>query len=349
MANFADYMQQAPSTGTTGGAFKTALTNAINPTPTSGSTSTTGGQNFASAGGAVPPPAPAPAQPAPAQPQQPQAAPTATPSQPAAGADPFAAMGGGVQLPGGQWVPKDHPLAAQAGAAAGAATAQGATAAAPGGPQPITNAASALTAQVPNTPPTTVAGAFQQSLMSKLNQAPMDANNPNISGAISANRQAEQRGLERNRAMMAERAAAQGLDQNAFNSQLTGLAQESAGRQGQFEGNAVMQGARDQAQQLMQALSLGAGMLSQQDQLAMTDKLAQLQAQISREGIASQNQLGMGAQNIQRSLGEGQLNLGLMNTLLNNQQFGQNLGAQTGMFQAGLNSSNMLGLLNALG
>lgn len=35
------------------------------------------------------------------------------------GADPFAAMGGGVQLPTGEWVPKNHPLAQAAGAAPG--------------------------------------------------------------------------------------------------------------------------------------------------------------------------------------------------------------------------------------
>lgn len=39
-------------------------------------------------------------------------------------ADPFAAMGGGVQLPGGQWVPKNHPLAATAGGGVGGGSPQ---------------------------------------------------------------------------------------------------------------------------------------------------------------------------------------------------------------------------------
>jgi hypothetical protein len=50
----------------------------------------------------------------------------ANPAPSANQGDPFAAMGGGVQLPGGQWVPRNHPLAAQgqpapAGPATGAA------------------------------------------------------------------------------------------------------------------------------------------------------------------------------------------------------------------------------------
>jgi hypothetical protein len=47
-------------------------------------------------------------------------------------------------------------------------------------------------------------------------------------------------------------------------------------------------------------------------------------------------------------LGSGQLNLGLLSALLNDQQFGQNLGAQLGMFGANLNQSALLSLIGGL-
>ena len=264
--------------------------------------------------------------------------------------DPFAAMGGGVKLASGGWVPKDHPLA-QAQLAS-QPTAAPSTAPSMAGPQ---TAQQALTSPVtvgattPQGQPTTVAGAFQQSLVNRLNAPAPSASDPAISGAIAANKGAEQRGMEKTRSLLAERAASQGVDQNAFNSQLLGAQQESAGRQASFAGNAVMSQAQQQAQNLTAALALGGSMLSQQDQLAMQDKLAQLNAQIQRESIAQQGSLGQGDLSLRRDLGEGGLNLSLLSTLLNNQQFGQSLGADLGKFSAAQNSSNLSSLLSALG
>lgn len=53
--------------------------------------------------------------------------------------------------------------------------------------------------------PTSVAGAFQQALVNRLAPAPVSAQSPEVAPAIAANRAAEQRGFERNRAMTAER------------------------------------------------------------------------------------------------------------------------------------------------
>jgi hypothetical protein len=259
-------------------------------------------------------------------------------------ADPFG--GNGVKLANGDWVPKDHPLAQGAGATQPAQSGTGT------GPQTTTSALNGPVtpgAQTPQGQPTSVAGAFQQALVNRLAPGPVNAQAPEIAGAIGANRGAEQRGFERNRAMMAERAGSQGLDQNAFNSQVTGLAQERAGREGQFEGQMTRELAQQRAQELTSALSLGGAMLSEQDKMALQKELAQLQAQLTREGTAAQVGLGQGDLSLRDKLGSGQLNLGLLNALLGNQQFGQNLGANLGMFSAGLNQKTISELLGGIG
>jgi hypothetical protein len=254
-------------------------------------------------------------------------------------------------------VDRNHPLYTQAMAAVPqtptpAPTAPGTTAPAPTGPQ---NAQQALTG-TPSQAPTTVAGAFQTALMNKLGSGPVDRNNPELAPALAANRLAEQRAMERNRGLLAERASAQGLDASGgFETGLLGLAQERAGREGQFEGQAVADLARRQSQEIMQALGLTGGLLGQQDQLgfgreelALRDKLAQLQAQLSREGLSQQGQLGNRDLDIRSQLGTGQLNLGLLGLLQNGQQFGQNLGFQSGLASANLNQNALLSLLNGL-
>lgn len=267
-----------------------------------------------------------------------------------ASTDPFAATGGGVQLSGGEWVPKDHKLAAKAPQAPAQAPGPGA---APGqGVAAPTNQALQSPSTVGATPAqgsqTSVAGAFQQALVNQLAPGQISAQSPEIAPAIGANRAVEQRAMERGRAQLAEQAAAQGIDPNGMGSQLRGLQAESALRQGQFEGQAVQGLAGQRAQQLQSALALSGGLLSQQDQMALQRELAGLQAQLQREGLGVQQGLGAGDLSLRRELGTGQLNLGLLGTLLNNQQFGQNLGAQTALGQAGLNQQAILAMLGVL-
>lgn len=250
------------------------------------------------------------------------------------------------------WVPQGHPLYGTPGyvgsqPAAAAPGGAPAGASAPGG-QPQ-NTQQVLNTPVSQAPPTTVTGAFQQALMNRLNQGPADASNPAISGAINANRVAEQRGEERQRRQLAAMAAAQGYDNSgAFDSQRLGLAQNRAEREADFAGNAVRDLARQQSQEIMSALALGGGMLSDQDRLALQERLANLDAQLRREGLSAQTSLGQGDLALRGELGRGQLNLGLLGALLQNQQFGQNLGANLGMFNASQDSSNLRALLGML-
>jgi hypothetical protein len=251
----------------------------------------------------------------------------------------------------GQVVDKNHPLytSAQPAAPAGGGTG---TAAAPPPPQ---NAQQAYTqpvtvgAQTPQGQPTNVAGAFQQALVNKLMPAPVNAQNPEIQPAIQANKLAEQRGLEGGRAQLAERAAAQGFNNSGgFEGLLAGQRQDSAGRQASFEGQQVADLGNRQSQQIMAALGLAGGGLGQLQGFQTQQTLADLDAALRREGLSLQSALGNKELDLRQLLGEGQLNLGVLSALLQNQQFGQNLGFQSGLAGAQLDQNALALLLGGL-
>lgn len=208
--------------------------------------------------------------------------------------------------------------------------------------------------------PATVTGAFQQALLNRLAPGPINAQNPEIAPAIQANQLAEQRGQERQRSLLAERAAAGGYSgSSGFDTQLRQLEQGRTQREGEFEANAIQGLGNRQAQELMAALGLGGQMLGQQDALGLQrygmDQSNALQrygidtdAQLRREGYGLQGNLGGRELDIRDRLGSGQLNLGLLAQLLGNEQFGQQLGANLGMFGADLNFRTMDTLLNKM-
>jgi hypothetical protein len=197
--------------------------------------------------------------------------------------------------------------------------------------------------------PTTVAQSFQQALVNKLNQGPISASSPEVAPAIQANQLSEQRGFDRNRALLAERAAAQGQDlSGGFESQLLGLAQDRAGREGQFAGNAVMQGNQERGINDRAAMASAAGLLGGNAGLSQQQMLAELDAAIRREGLNAQTQLGQGDLALRGRLGEGQLNLGLLAQLLGNDQFGRSLSQNGAQFGASLDQNGLLSILAGL-
>ena len=197
--------------------------------------------------------------------------------------------------------------------------------------------------------PTTVAQSFQQALVNRLNPQPLTAQNDAIAPAIQANKLAEQRGFERNRNLLAERAAAQGTNNSGgFETDLLGLAQNRAGREAAFEGNAVQNLARQQSQDLTSALMMGGNLLGEQERMALQKQLADLDAQLRREGLGAQTSLGNRDIDLRGRLGEGQLNLGLLQALLGNEQFGRSLAQNGAQFGASLDQSGILGILSML-
>lgn len=269
---------------------------------------------------------------------------------PPASPDPFAAMGGGVQVNGG-WVPKNHPLAQQAGAPP-TGTPGGAPGAPPAAGGQPTNLSGVLggsaTPGATNTgQPTTVAGAFQQALINRLTPQDITSQNPAIKGTIAANRNAESRGLQKTQQMLAERAASTG-QAGGFETGLRQAAGESAGRQGAFEGNALFGLHQQQQNDLTNALALGGGLLSDQQRQDLQRYGIDLDATLRREGLAQSGQLGNRELDIRNTLGLGQLDLGRAGLAQNESQFGRSLGAQLGLGQANLNQQALLALLNGL-
>jgi hypothetical protein len=212
------------------------------------------------------------------------------------------------------------------------------------------------------TPPAgnTIASSFRDALVSKLNPGAVNASNPAIAPAIEANKLAEQRGMESSRNLLAERAAKDGTDASGgFDTQLTGLAQDRAAREGQFAGNAVQHLQDQQNSDLMAALGLSNSTLqanANRDQqgsqfgqtLAEQAREANQSAENQKLGINTQSSLGQGDLSLRGRLGEGQLNLGLAGLLQGGDQFTRQLNQQGSQFGAGLDQQGLLGLLGLL-
>jgi hypothetical protein len=84
-------------------------------------------------------------------------------------------------------------------------------------------------------------------------------------------------------------------------------------------------------------------------QMAQQGKQFDVDAELKRLGIQSQADLGRGDLDLRRFLGEGNLNLGLLSALFQNDQFGKGLGADLGKFNASRNDNYLQALLAALG
>ena len=203
--------------------------------------------------------------------------------------------------------------------------------------------------QAPQTgAPSTVTGAFQQALMSKLTAGPTTAQSASVQPAIQANQLGEQRGLEQTRALLAERAAAQGVDQNGMNSALLGAQQQSAGRQSQFAGQTVLDQTNQERQQLMSLLGLTGGLLGQEDSRGLQRYGIDTDAALRREGIGAQTELGRGDLSLRGELGRGNLNLGLLGLLSDSGYRDSALSQQGAQFSAGLDQQGLLGILGLL-
>lgn len=265
---------------------------------------------------------------APGQPTAPPAgAPSAPPSSaapatPPSTPDPFAAMGGGVFVNGG-WVPKTHPLAQQASAQPGAAPApsSGYYGGSPTGPQPY-NATPAAQSSFMDT----LAGRMTQDATA------VDRTNPAIraqADAFAANVDRQRRNLV---ADQAERLGPYGTGALAGTER---MAAERAGQvSGAFEADLVgreIQARRDEVAQALQTMS---GVLSDDQKARLAQQQMQLDAELRRLGIGSTEGIANRELDLKRDLGFGGLNLDASRLLLQNQQFGDQLGFDTAAFEA---------------
>lgn len=219
-------------------------------------------------------------------------------------------------------------------------------------PPPIAPAAPAAPAApgAPAPPPATIPDAFRTSLVSALNRgnATPTLDDPTIKAQSDAYAVGQTRAREQARAAMAERMAhdgAPGVNSGAFNDGLAGLYQQQGEAVGANNAKLLGNEAQARKQELLQAAAIAGNTLNAEQSRALQQQLAELDAQIRREGIAQQGSLGQGDLQLRGRLGEGQLNLGLLGALLNNQQFGQQLQQQGNQFGQSLDTSTILGLL----
>jgi len=136
----------------------------------------------------------------------------------------------------------------------------------------------------------------------------------------------------------------------ALDSRRVDEASKQWGQQFGLEGQKLAEGMR----QFDTTTAAGRDQLKQQMEMfkqtqAQQGKQFDVDAELKRLGINQQSDLGRGDLDLRRFLGEGNMNLGLLSALMQNQQFGQGLGAQLGMFNSGQNNNLLQSLLGALG
>lgn len=138
----------------------------------------------------------------------------------------------------------------------------------------------------------------------------------------------------------AERAFASGQDYG--NPERLAAAERAGQQSGLFESQIVGRELQNRRDQIKEAIQQFGSTLSGDQMRALQKQLADLDAQIKRESLAQSGSLGAQDIGLRRDLGTGQLNLGLLGLLLNNQQFNDSQGLQAALAQAGLNRDALL-------
>jgi hypothetical protein len=129
---------------------------------------------------------------------------------------------------------------------------------------------------------------------------------------------ASQRNAEQNRSAAAERRAASGmLFSGPMETDINAIDQQRSEKQSAFEAQLTTMLLQDRQQKLSKALDIGVGIMSADQQAALQEQL----------------------QSVNAELASSQLQLQLMNSILSNSHFYDQLGFNIGATQAGLNGS----------
>jgi hypothetical protein len=134
--------------------------------------------------------------------------------------------------------------------------------------------------------------AVRQMVLRLMRQQPTDVtNDPVYQGAMSAYGQQQQRAKERNRNAIAERSAAEGtLNTGGFSDRILGAEQQQGEAEASFAGNLGIRELERQREEVMQALQIGAGLMTDEDRLALTEKLGLINAALQQQGLGLQQQ-----------------------------------------------------------
>ncbi len=255
------------------------------------------------------------------------------------GPDPFQNSGGGAFVEGVGWVDKNSPYYQPPAGAPGNT--------APDGQTPTTQGTASTGAQNSSTPgaaPTTnttnqgVQDTVRNTYLTQATQNPIPtAQDPQIAAQVDPYRAEVER--QKNDYLDQQAEAAGPYATGALRGQER-MASEKAGQNvGGFAASLVGNELVARRAEIQHALDSLSGTLSDDQARALQQKLADLDAQIKMAGINTAAASTAAGQDIQKSLGIGQLNLGLLNALLGNQQFGDQLGFNIASTEAGLNQN----------
>jgi len=166
------------------------------------------------------------------------------------------------------------------------------------------------TAQRPVGSQQTNDAAVWSKLTELLNKAPgYNREAPENALQLDVNRVGNQRAAERRRASAAERAAQEGWgNSGAFDVEIDKILNDQGMADTSFEAQLARDSVNRDRDEIMQALGIGAGLTGQGMSLAQQRQLAELDAQLRREGLS-----------LQSLLGKGQLGNQLLGLLLNSQ------------------------------
>lgn len=300
---------------------------------------------------------------------------TSLPPPPAAPAQPYNWTPQEAAAAGLGWVDANNPnygkpgfVGAQGPTAQPAAPGAPTTPTAPAEPGPIVPGSGGLTPG----DTTQIGGQFKDALLKMLNdnQQEPTINDPALKGQADAYSLAQTRAKERARSALAERMAGeggQGTSSGAFSNDLVGLEQQQGENEAGYNAGLVGTELQNRRNQLMAAATLAGNTLNAEEQRALQKQIADVDAAIRREGLKEQGresdidaelkrlgintQAALGTEDnaIRRLATTGQLNLGLLQALMQNQQFGQSLGADLGKFNASQGNSYLNALLSQLG
>lgn len=177
---------------------------------------------------------------------------------------------------------------------------------------------------------------MRSNIMDRYNKAsgPVDMNDPRLASQLQVHRAETDRALNRGREAMAARGATMGTPQGASDAYLQSSYENMGRDNAAFASNLQAQEYDKNRQEIQQALQLGAGILTGDENRALQNKLTEINQSIDLLG--TNNQFALGSQG-----------LGLEQQRINNQnsQFYDNMGWQTGLQEALMNQAIMQQLM----
>jgi hypothetical protein len=193
-------------------------------------------------------------------------------------------------------------------------------------------------------------------LLTNANRA-VTLSDPEIQPVSDAYRSRAQRGVERTRNAIAERAGATGTaGSGGFDASLIGAVQSGNRDVAMFDSNLVRERLDQQRGELMFGIQQATQMGIAEAARDLQRQLAMLDATMRQQDIDLRRTLGQGDLNLrsqglglQGYLGRGDLATRLLGMLMQDEQFYSGLGLTAAQFQALLNQNAVLGLLNGGG